>query len=280
MTDLDIAHLKSWEGRTETSRADVTGWLVAAYRATFDLPAEQDGAGAVAPQGVHWCVAPPTVPTSELGDDGHAARGGFLPPVPLPRRMWAGGRVAFHDDLRVGDAVERVSRVLRVELKEGRTGRLVFTVVEHRLSTARGLAVVEEHDIVYRGVEAPAVRPGGQTRADEPADLRRMVDPSAPLLFRYSALTFNGHKIHYDRRYVTEVEGYPGLIVHGPLQASLLIGLGGELAGRPLRRFAFRATKPLFDLAPFSVAGRETEGGFALWCADAQGERTMAAEAA
>ena len=278
MTALDIAHLKSWEGRSERISGDLSPWLVAAYAATLDLPERDLRPGAPAPQGLHWCLAPVTAPTSKLGEDGHPARGGFLPPVPLPRRMWAGGRVRFHDELRIGEPIERVSTVKSVELKEGRTGRLVFVLVEHRLTTPRGLAVVEEHDIVYRGVEAPAVRPTGQTKAAEPADVARSVDPSGPLLFRYSALTFNSHRIHYDRKYVTEVEGYPGLIVHGPLQATLLILLGGDLKGAPLESFAFRAVKPLFDLAPFTISGRRSDAGLSLWAADAAGERTMQAE--
>ncbi len=280
MSELDLAFLKTWEGRAEEARDTVTPWLVAAYRATLDLGEASLEPGAPAPQGLHWCLALPTVRTGELGPDGHAARGGFLPPVPLPRRMWAGGRVRFADALRIGDAVTRRSTVKSVDLKEGRTGRLVFVVVEHRVETARGLAITEEHDIVYRGLDAPAVRPTGQTKPAEAADITRSVEPSAPLLFRYSALTFNGHRIHYDRKYTMETEGYPGLIVHGPLQATLLIGLGGELAGRPLDRFDFRATKPLFDLAPFTISGRRTQAGFALWAADAAGERTMSAEAA
>ncbi|MBL8588949.1 MAG: MaoC family dehydratase N-terminal domain-containing protein [Methylobacteriaceae bacterium] len=279
MADLDLAHLKSWEGRSMRAADAVSPWLVAAFRATLDQDEGDLSPGAPAPQGLHWCLALPTAKTAELGPDGHPARGGFLPPVPLPRRMWAGGRVRFSDSLRIGETIERRSTVRSVELKDGRTGRLVFVVVEHAVSTARGLAITEEHDIVYRGVEAPAVRPGGQTRIEEATDARRVIEPSAALLFRYSALTFNGHRIHYDRRYVTEEEGYPGLIVHGPLQATLLIQLGGELMGRPLASFDFRATKPLFDLAPFTIAARRGGEGLELWAADAAGERTMAARA-
>lgn len=278
MADIELAHLKKWEGKSERASATLTPWLASAFDAMLDRAGDATP-GAEAAQGIHWCLAPPTAPTERLGPDGHPARGGFLPPVPLPRRMWAGGRVRFHDALRVGDEVERRSTVRSVEMKEGRTGALVFVLVEHQLTTSRGLAVSEEHDIVYRGVEAPAVRPGGQTKAQEDATLTRSVTPSAPLLFRYSALTFNGHRIHYDRSYVTQVEGYPGLIVHGPLQATLLILLGGELKGAPLSRFSFRATKPLFDLAPFTIAARRGGDGVSLWAADAQGERTMQAEA-
>lgn len=277
MTDFDIAHLKTWEGKRESGAATLTPWLAGAYNATLDRPEGDLRPGAPAPQGLHWCLAPAIAPTAKLGADGHPARGGFLPPVPLPRRMWAGGRVRFHDALRIGEEIERVSTVKSVEAKEGRTGRLVFVLVEHRLTTPRGLAVSEEHDIVYRGVEAPAVRAGGQSIADGDADLTRTIEPSGPLLFRYSALTFNGHRIHYDRAYVTQTEGYPGLIVHGPLQATLLILLGGELKGAPLESFSFRATKPLFDLAPFTIRARKTDDGLALWAADAAGETTMQA---
>jgi 3-methylfumaryl-CoA hydratase len=279
MTQLDLTHLKSWEGKRESAAAVLTPWLAAAFNATLDRAEGALDLGALAPQGLHWCLAPPTAPSAGLGPDGHPARGGFLPPVPLPRRMWAGGRVIFHDAMRIGEEVTRASLLKSVEAKQGRTGALVFVVVEHRYSTPRGLAVTEEHDIVYRGVDAPAVRPDGQAKASEEADVARSIEPSAPLLFRYSALTFNGHRIHYDRSYTTEVEGYPGLIVHGPLQATLLILLGGEMKGAPLERFSFRATKPLFDLAPFTIAGRRSAEGLALWAADSDGERTMQAEA-
>ena len=159
----------------------------------------------------HWLYFLPLHRQSELGPDGHAKRGGFLPPVPLPRRMWAGGRFDFRRPLRVGDAIRRTSTIADVSLKEGRTGPLVFVLVRHEVATGEGVALVEEHDIVYRdlpeaGEAAPAPRPA---RAD--AAWRRDIHPDDVLLFRYSALTFNGHRIHYDRRYVTEVEGYPGL---------------------------------------------------------------------
>jgi 3-methylfumaryl-CoA hydratase len=279
MTTLDIAHLKSWVGRTEVASDTITPWLVSAFRATLDEPSGAIGAGDPAPQGIHWCLALPTVPMALIGEDGHPARGGFLPPVPLPRRMWAGGRLSFHEPLQIGDLVTRTSTVKSVEMKEGRTGALVFVLVEHRVECPRGLAIIEEHDIVYRGLDAPAVRPDGQVKVQEQADIRQSIDASPVLLFRYSALTFNGHRIHYDRPYVTQVEGYPGLIVHGPLQATLLIKLGNKLKGTPLSKFSFRAQKPLFDLAPFTIAGRGKGEGRELWVEDASGDRTMSADA-
>ena len=186
---------------------------------------------------MHWCLAPAVVPASELGPDGHPARGGFLPPVPLPRRMWAGGELEFFDTLRVGDEVTRTSRIKDVTMKTGSTGTLCFVAVDHELTTPRGTAIRERHDIVYRDVIAGCRRRPPSRAAPPPVAQHRethMADPV--LLFRYSALTFNGHRIHYDRDYVTKVEGYPGLIFHGPMQAALQIEFAAKLRGAWCRR--------------------------------------------
>jgi 3-methylfumaryl-CoA hydratase len=216
---------------------------------------------------------------SEIGSDGHPARGGFLPPVPLPRRMWAGGQIEFIDPLRVGDTVTRSSRISDVTMKTGSTGALCFVSVDHTITTPRGTAIRERHDIVYRDI-APAgdaKAAPAPTPAPAPAAKHReshMADPV--LLFRYSALTFNGHRIHYDRDYVTKVEGYPGLIVHGPLQASLLIEFAAKLrGGKPPAKFVYRGVSPLFDGAEFSVNGNETAAGLEVWTANAAGVPTM-----
>lgn len=274
---VDIDHLKTWQGRTEHASGTITPWLDQAFRATLDQGELLDAA----PLGIHWCLALPTVPMSAIGEDGHPARGGFLPPVPLPRRMWAGGRLRFPGVLQVGEEVERRSRVVSVEMKQGRTGPLVFVLVEHEVATERGIAIVEEHDIVYRGLDTPAA---GRASAPSPtqtwkAELAREIVPSPVLLFRYSALTFNGHRIHYDRPYVTDIEGYPGLIVHGPLQATLLMGLAAEILGRPPSRFGFRAERPLFDLAPFRIEARRDGDAATLRAVDAEGHATMTATA-
>jgi 3-methylfumaryl-CoA hydratase len=195
--------------------------------------------------------------------------------------MWAGGRFTFHAPLRIGEPIERLSRILRVERKSGRSGELVFVVVRHEIANQAGLAISEEHDIVYRDLPAPGAPQPAPALAPVDAHWSRTIHPDAVLLFRYSALTFNGHRIHYDRSYVTEVEGYPGLVVHGPLIATLLLDLlRRNLPQANLASFAFRAVKPLFDIAPFSVCARiEADRMVRLWASDAQGLLAMDASA-
>lgn len=275
---LDIAHLRGWIGREEIGADLVSEDLARKYHATFDTPGPAPKAGEVVPRLIHFCLAQPAAPMAALGPDGHPARGGFLPPVPLQRRMWAGGTFAFHGDLRVGDAVRRISRIRDVVHKEGRTGTLCFVTVEHRIEANGSLVLEERQDIVYRGVETAASAAKAPPAA-EPGPHRRPMTAQAPLLFRYSALTFNGHRIHYDRRYVTEVEGYPGLIVHGPLQAALLYYFASELRGVPPDRFGFRGVSPLFDDDDFALEAAEDGGGLKLWTAKRDRQLCMTAEA-
>ena len=203
----------------------------------------------------HWCLAQPVFPMSELGPDGHPTRGGFLPPVPLPRRMWAGGELEFLDPLRVGDEAKRTSRISDVTMKTGSTGVLCFVSVEHTITTPRGAAIRERQDIVYRDMSsAPQAAPAKAPPPPPVAKHREshMADPV--LLFRYSALTFNGHRIHYDRDYVTKVEGYPGLIFHGPLQAALHRRTRREAARRQApKKFSYRGVQPLFEGSEFWI---------------------------
>ena len=282
LTPETLARLQSWEGRSETLRDDITAAPVRALSATLDRDDAEPVAGTELPPLWHWLYFLPRHRQSELGEDGHARLGAFLPPVPLPRRMWAGGRLQWLAPLRVGEAVERTSRIASVTHKSGRSGDLVFVLVRHELRNAQGLAVVEEHDIVYR---APA-RPGDPVPAPQPAPAdaawSREIVPDPVLLFRYSALTFNGHRIHYDRSYVTEVEGYPGLIVHGPLIATLLVDLvRRQRPDAKLASFSFKAVRPTFDLHPFRVNGRPLPDGAGaqLWAQDHEGWLTMQAEA-
>jgi 3-methylfumaryl-CoA hydratase len=274
---IDLPHLQSWVGRTESVEDVVTPRLVAGFDATLGPNLAPVGAGE-APLALHWCLAPPAVPMAELGPDGHPARGGFLPPVPLPRRMWAGGEIETHAPLRVGDVVMRRSRIESVEAKQGRSGALVFVAVRHDYATGRGVAVSERHDIVYRdvGPAAPEAKdPGGATER-RTADLDWRVEADPVLLFRYSALTFNGHRIHYDHPYVTGVEGYPGLVVHGPIQASLMFNLAAVLGGRAPARFSYRGLSPLIAGGVFSVRGaRAADGSIACWVEAADGRITM-----
>lgn len=282
LTPEVLAHVRTWEGRSETLRDQVTAAPVRNLSATLDRDDPAPAAGTELPPLWHWLYFLPSARQSEIGPDGHPKRGGFLPPVPLPRRMWAGGRLQWHAPLRVGDEVERTSRIVSVTHKAGRTGDLVFVLVRHEVRAAQGLALTEEHDIVYRA----AAQPGDPVPQPQPAPAdaawSREIVPDDVLLFRYSALTFNGHRIHYDRKYVTEVEGYPGLIVHGPLIATLLVDLARRQ--RPdarFRGFSFKAVRPTFDLHPFSVHGQPTEDGRGaqLWARDHEGWLTMSAEA-
>ena len=277
-----LAQLQQWQGRTETLQDVLAAAPLRGFAATLDRDDPPPQEGTELPPLAHWLYFLPTARQSELGPDGHPKRGGFLPPVPLPRRMWAGGRLEWLAPLRVGEAAERRSRIVSVTHKSGRSGELVFVLVRHEVHNAAGLAMTEEHDIVYRAAARPGDPAPVPQRAESGAPWRRTLVPDDVLLFRYSALTFNGHRIHYDRRYVTEVEGYPGLIVHGPLIATLLTDLvRREAPARRLARFAFKAVRPTFDLHPFTVNGRPSGDGreVALWAADHEGFLTMQAEA-
>ncbi|MBM3771517.1 MAG: acyl-CoA dehydrogenase [Acidimicrobiia bacterium] len=296
---VDIDELGKWIGRSESYTDRVTPTPVAALAATLDRDDPLPALGDPLPPLWHWLYFLPLHPARDIGPDGHAKRGGFLPPVPLPRRMFAGGRYRFDRPLRVGDAITRVSRIVDVRAKDGRSGPLVFVIVRHEVSSEGELALVEEHDIVYRDharletVAGPAgARASAQAAravatdtpartAEDAAAWRERVCADDVLLFRYSALTFNGHRIHYDRRYATEVEGYPGLVVHGPLIATLLVDLlRRRMPGVDIAEFSFRAVSPLFDVEPFFLCGEPRNAtGVRLWATDAAGRLAMDASA-
>jgi 3-methylfumaryl-CoA hydratase len=275
---MDIAHLQQCIGRTETRADQVTLAPMAALSATLDRDDPPPHRGDPLPPAWHWLYFLPVHRHSELGEDGIVKRGSFLPPVPLPRRMWAGNRLEFHQPLYAGDTVSRVSRIVDVRFKEGRTGPMVFVMVRHEIHNALGLALTEEHDIVYR---APAGGTSEPPLAPSNAEWKREIRPDEVLLFRYSALTFNGHRIHYDRRYAMEVEGYPGLVVHGPLITTLLLDLlRRHVPEARLTRFTTRAVSPLFDTASFLVCGGSDEGeGIRLWAQNSSGGIAMEATA-
>src|SRR6202140_4318231 len=272
---LDLDHLRQWIGRSTQASDIVTAQLVKGLRATLFQEIGEPKPGDAAPWTVHWCLAQPVFAMSALSQDGHPTRGGFLPPVPLPRRMWAGGELEFFDSMRVGDEVTRPSRIADVTMKAGSTGVLCFVSVDHLVTTPRGTALRERQDIVYRDMStssAPA-KPG----APPPVATHReshMADPV--LLFRYSALTFNGHRIHYDRDYVTKVEGYPGLVFHGPLQAAFIVELAAGLhGGAPPKKFGYRGVQPLFEGSEFSINANDDGAGMELWTANSTGQPTM-----
>lgn len=276
----DESSWRSWIGRKEQRTDVVTAAPIASLFAMLDRDDRPPLPGSHVPPLAHWLYFTPLARQREIGPDGHPQRGEFLPPVPLPRRMWAGGRLRFERPLRVGDEVTLTSRIADVTIKEGRSGRLVFVAVHREIADAGGTAIVEEQDIVYRGLAASGTTaPTAAARTDEAYG--REVAPDPVLLFRYSALTFNAHRIHYDRSYVTDVEGYPGLVVHGPLIATLLVDLlCRQHPDVRLRAFRFRALRPLFDIHRFAVCGRqEPDRSHALWARDHQGALAMEASA-
>jgi 3-methylfumaryl-CoA hydratase len=277
-----MENLNTWVGRSETVHDRIGPTPVAALAATLDREREPNGPGTPLPPLWHWLYFLPLHRQSEIGPDGHANRGGFLPPVSLPRRMWAGSQFEFRAPLRVGDAVQRTSTIAEVTQKTGRSGALVFVKVRHdlRCNGQAEPALVEFHDIVYRQAKQPGDAEPPPVAATPGAEWQRTVVPDDVLLFRYSALTFNGHRIHYDRRYVTQVEGYPGLIVHGPLIATLLMDLLRRQApAAEVASFRFKAVRPTFDLHPFQLNGQRNGNTVKLWAQDHEGWLTMDAEA-
>jgi 3-methylfumaryl-CoA hydratase len=277
-----VNDISDWVGRSETVHDSIGPTPVAALAATLDHPPAPVPAGAPLPPLWHWLYFLPLHRQSEIGPDGHARRGGFLPPVPLPRRMWAGSQFEFPQPLRVGDTVARTSTIADVTQKEGRSGKLVFVKVRHELrcNGAADPALVEFHDIVYREAKRPTDVEPPPVAAPTGAAWQRTIIPDDVLLFRYSALTFNGHRIHYDRKYVTEVEGYPGLIVHGPLIATLLMDLLRRHAPEAqVASFRFKAVRPTFDLHPFQLNGQRDGNTVKLWAQDHEGWLTMDAVA-
>jgi hydroxyacyl-ACP dehydratase HTD2-like protein with hotdog domain len=263
----------AWIGRSDTMtdvlRPEVVDRLGATLGARFAEP----------PPLIHWLLFQDWQPPSALGPDGHPARGGFLPPVTeLPRRMWAGGRVAFHAPLPIDAPLTRRRTIRRIERTTGSTGELVFVTVEHAIASAAGPVLTEVQDIVYRGAGGAAVRPANPAAPWHDATVVEVL-PDPVLLFRYSALTGNGHRIHYDHPYATQQEGYPGLVVHGPLQATWLALLAAEVSGRPLASFAFRGRRAAIADAPLALLARREGDALLLETRDAEGCTCLSAEA-
>ena len=280
--EADFDHLRAWVGRTE-ARADLlTPRLAEAFDATLDEPPRAYESGDTAPLGIHWCLGNPAVRASGLGRDGHPKREGFMPPVPLPRRMWAAGKLTFVAPLLVGLDVTRQTTIAAIDRKQGRTGPLCFLELDHLYLQEGVTCVTERQTLVYR--EAP--KPGEtKSEADDKAapEAGRVVQtltPDAVMLFRYSALTFNGHRIHYDLAYAGEVEGYPGLVVHGPLIATLL--MRACAAARPEHRLgelSFRGLSPSFAGEPLEIRVAEDLDGFSA-TATSRSRPVMSAKAA
>ena len=281
--EVDIDHLRSWIGREQEKDETLTPALVEKFNATFDRQFSTM-AGEPAPLLVHLCLAQPAVPMSELGRDGHPELGSFLPPVPLPRRMWAGGAFEFLEPIRIGETVSRHSRIADVQWKKGSSGWLCFVAVEHEMKSDDRLVLTERQDIVYRDIPASQTHKqapsAGSAKKAAVGTHSHKIKPHPTLLFRYSALTFNGHRIHYDRSFCTETEGYPGLVVHGPMQATMLCQFAADLGNGPPSTFRFRSISPLFDNTNFTLNAGEADGScLRLWTAAAGGPVAMEAQA-
>ncbi len=277
MNGIDVEALSAWTGRGMRAEDVLTPRLVEEYRTTFEphLAPVPEG---TAPLGIHWCLAPGAAPMAALGPDGHAAKGEFLPPVPLPQRMWAGGELEILGALRSGERASRTSTVGEIAFKQGKTGPLCFVAVHHEVAGEAGVVIRERHDIVYREAGTSAAKPGPGAPLASEFDMT--VEASPVLLFRYSAMTFNGHRIHYDLPYATEVEGYGGLVVHGPIQATLLLQAAARSSGGAPRRFRYRALSPLIAGTPFRVRGRRDGDGTVCRVEDEKGVVTMEATSA
>lgn len=279
MTDIDIAYLQEWVGKQESQEDDITLFQARALAAALDnqtLPNKGDEL----PAFWEWMYFLPTPAASATGADGHPAKGGFLPPVPLPRRMWAAGSVERFKPLIIGEPATRTSTIESVELKEGSTGTLVFVNVKHDISQNDELCISQIQNIVYR--EAPTERaalPPGKPAPDN-ADASKQIQADPVLLYRFSALTYNGHRIHYDRDYAVNEELYPALVVHGPLLVTLLLELQRhELSDVSIKKFKFRAMRPTFDVNPFTVSLKRDGDALSLWSADHDGFTCMSINA-
>jgi 3-methylfumaryl-CoA hydratase len=274
---MDIAHLKSWIGRREVVEDNVPGFPSRALAATLDQKLTPGSSDSLPPLW-HWIYFLSIHRQSELAEDGHARRGGFIPPVPLPRRMFAGAQIEFRRPIRLGRRAIRESTIEDLVVKKGRTGELVFLKIRIDIRNDDGLALTEYQDIVYREAPRPGEAPAAPTKRRTP-DWCQVIHPSDSLLFRYSALIFNAHRIHLDRGYATGHEGYGGLVVHGQLVATMLAELARKHFPKPMTAFRFRAIRPIVDTAPFTIFGAQKESSVHLWAENLPGSVAMEAEA-
>lgn len=279
MDEGTLAQLQSWIGNSQTQHSDLPSFPAQALAGAIDSKLSP-GAGSPLPLPWQWLYFLDPTRREGTGDDGHPQKGGFLPPVPLPRRMWAAGAMTINQPLILGEPTDKTTTITSVEAKTGRSGPLVFVNLQHEFSQGGALCISEEQNLVYR--EAPAERtplpPGESPKAD--AEFTREIDPDPVLLFRYSALTYNAHRIHYDRDYAVNTELYPALVVHGPLLATLLPQLAGHrFPGLQINTYKFKAVRPTFDNRPFTLCGKRSDHQLDLWSVDHDGFICMQAAA-
>ena len=277
---IDVNDYKEWIGKTLESKDELSLSPLNRMAATLDNQLREFRLGEDIPPLWHWLYFLESTPQSMLAEDGHAKKGSFLPPITLPRRMWAGSRFNFKKSLKAGDIVSRTSSIKDISVKQGKTGTLVFVNVSHDISTNAGLALSEEHDIVFREKSKATTTTLTTKKSDIKPDFSETFIPNPTILFRYSALTFNAHRIHYDRGYVTDTEGYPGLLVHGPLLATLLIeNFRKHYSNLKILSFEFKAIHPVFDLNPFKICSTnlDSNNNASLWIEDHEGNLCMRA---
>ncbi|MGD1883524.1 MAG: MaoC family dehydratase N-terminal domain-containing protein [Paracoccaceae bacterium] len=261
---MDQVNLNAWEGRTGHSAGEISTTLATQLHATLGNPRiAAPSFGDPVPQLWHWCAFPPLTPTTELGRDGHPGLGHFLPPVQLERRMWAGGALRFRAPIRVGEPLERRSSVRAIKEKVGKSGPMIFVTIDHAIYGASGLAIEEQQDIAYLPIPSTYTPPVKRPMPEKPILSAKKAMPET-LLFRYSALTFNAHRIHYDLPYAKDVEHYPGLVVHGPLQATLLLNAAKDHKGRGPDHFHFRGLHPMFAGVDLDIAAVDEDGALNL----------------
>ena len=277
--EIDISYLKEWVGKSVRVSDYLTNSLVDRFCATLDPHLWHEGNAA--PLGIQWCTTRPATQVIDLSQDGHAKQGDFLPPVPLPARMWAGGEIIHHHNFAPDAAVTRVSRVSDVVAKTGKSGPLIFVAVEQEFFSQDRLCTSERQDFVFKDFpkagNPKTPKPAPQINADTGTQMGKLT-PDPVLLFRYSALTFNSHRIHYDQDYARNIEGYPDLVVHGPLQATLLLNLAAKIIGKPPRRFSFRGLAPATLGSSLSLFHAEGTSGGEVWCETDNGVRSFVAQ--
>ena len=277
---INLDDYTDWVGKISEAEDTISISPLNRMSATLETQISRFSLGDEVPHLWHWLYFLESTPQSMLAQDGHAKKGNFLPPITLPRRMWAGGRFSFKKNLKAGEKVSRTSTIKGISLKQGKTGKLVFVKVLHEINNNSGLALSEEHDIVYREKPTSPTIPSTTKQSEVKPDFSETFTPDPVMLFRYSALTFNGHRIHYDREYVTDTEGYPGLLVHGPLLATLLIeNFQKHHPNFQIIGFEFKALHPVFDLNPFKICSTNPDdhNKAMLWIEDHQKNLCMRA---
>ena len=279
-TKVDIDHLRNWIGKIDNVTDYVTPIVEQRYRATLNMDVGNPEDGDPVTSGLHWMLGWNLVKNDELGVDSHPALGEFLPPVPLPRRMWAGSEIKVLKPIRVGDKVIKQSTVADIQVKEGRTGLLCFVTAEYNFLVNDEVTINEKHNIVYRDISKSGGGSGYSKDIPEKADLSEKIFMHPTILFRYSAIGFVGHRIHYDHPYTVNEENYPGLIVHGPLQATYLLRAAEKLMGKPVKSFTHKVMAPVFADSEYMVGvDKMDDGSVSCWGATKEFGVTMRAEA-